>query len=518
MILSVIKHLKEELHQHFQPFLNPPATVNEIEEVEKEMNITFPEDLRTLYLTHNGEKEMGPGLFFGLSFLSLEEMVREWRTWKEIADDDWQDEVDAYSVPPVWIKEKYANPNWIPISSDGGGNHIGIDLDPDKEGKVGQVINFGADEEVKYVIAYHLKDFLIHMTNTLKEGPYTIDEYEEDFISWSYGEEEELHFLDAIRSMALPVLKSQSPGHDQEHTDSWFSQLDAHWTSIVGEIAENPQKFSRMKRLLLINEDLRDIKPLEICSNVRELILSANHIEDLTPLQQMVSLKKLYLGGSPIQDLKPIAQLDNLQNLHLANTKVIDLQPIADLSALKELDIIDIPAVDYHPLQDCKNLEILKMTISNADQLKEVSNIGSLKKLHLQGMKNIKEEDLQPLANLKKLKSLTIENICLENLDFLRAQNKLQTLIFEDSVIQDGSALVQLKRLTALELRGTSMTNLEVIARSASLKKFAGSFAQFNLLKDLCKGKVDFSKMVGEMSDEEGEIWSDYLDEQREIS
>ncbi|NPC90740.1 hypothetical protein HOO54_03105 [Bacillus sp. WMMC1349] len=205
MILSVIKHLKEELNQHFQPFLNPPATVKEIEEVEKEMNITFPEDLRTLYLTHNGEKELGPGLFFGLSFLSLEEMVREWRTWKEIASDEWQDEVDAYSVPPVWIKEKYANQYWIPISSDGSGNHIGIDLDPDKEGKVGQVINFGADEEVKYVIAYQLKDFLIHITNTLKEGFYTIDEYEEDFISWSYGEEEELHFLDAIRSMALPA-------------------------------------------------------------------------------------------------------------------------------------------------------------------------------------------------------------------------------------------------------------------------------------------------------------------------
>ncbi|NPC91257.1 hypothetical protein HOO54_03060 [Bacillus sp. WMMC1349] len=60
--------------------------------------------------------------------------------------------------------------SWIPISSDGSGNHIGIDLDPDKEGKVGQVINFGADEEVKYVIAYQLKDFLIHITNTLKEA------------------------------------------------------------------------------------------------------------------------------------------------------------------------------------------------------------------------------------------------------------------------------------------------------------------------------------------------------------
>lgn len=33
------------------------------------------------------------------------------------------------------------NHNWIPISKDYGGNNIGIDVDPDEKGKVGQDIN-----------------------------------------------------------------------------------------------------------------------------------------------------------------------------------------------------------------------------------------------------------------------------------------------------------------------------------------------------------------------------------------
>ncbi|MFJ9499072.1 SMI1/KNR4 family protein [Brevibacillus centrosporus] len=49
------------------------------------------------------------------------------------------------------------NRYWLPISKDWGGNHLGLDLDPDEQGRMGQVINFGRDEEVKYVVALSLR-------------------------------------------------------------------------------------------------------------------------------------------------------------------------------------------------------------------------------------------------------------------------------------------------------------------------------------------------------------------------
>ncbi|KMM53230.1 hypothetical protein ACH95_21710 [Bacillus glycinifermentans] len=512
MIQTMIKQLHAALNQHFRPFLNPPATEEDIQKAETEMDVAFPEELRELYLAHNGEKESGPGLFFGLPFLSLQEMLTEWRIWKGLEGDEELDEIDAYSVPPCWIKEKYVNRRWIPISRDYGGNHIGIDLDSDQEGKAGQVINFGRDEEIKYVIAHNVTDFLIYIINTLKNGHYTIDEYD-DAVSWSYGKEEELHFLDAIRSMDLPVLHARPQEADLEHADRWFRQLDDRWTTIVETMAESPKAFCNKIRLRLTGRELTDIKPISICTDMRELILSANRIHDLTPLQSMIFLKKLYLVNNPVTDLTPIAQLKHLQYLNVAKTSVADLSPLADLSSLRELDMTDIQAAEYTPLSHCKNLESLKVNVYNEKQLIDISQISALKRLHIRGSEHVTEEEIKAIAGLKTLRFLTVENITLENVDFLGTLHTLQTLTLINSSVKDGTALAGLEHLKRLELEGSEIANLKVVAQSPSLEEFAGSFDQFYVLKDICKKKVDFSKVIGEMSEEEEEIWSSYVSE-----
>lgn len=82
----------------------------------------------------------------------------------------------SYSVPAGYIKERDINRNWIPISKDFGGNNIGIDVDPDKKCRIGQVINFGCDEEIKYVIANQLSEFLLFISETIVQGNYQIEQ------------------------------------------------------------------------------------------------------------------------------------------------------------------------------------------------------------------------------------------------------------------------------------------------------------------------------------------------------
>lgn len=67
---------------------------------------------------------------------------------------------DQKSYPPKKIKLQYANPNWIPLVTDNAGNNIAIDLDPDTEGKLGQVIIFGREYDTKYVIADNWGQFM----------------------------------------------------------------------------------------------------------------------------------------------------------------------------------------------------------------------------------------------------------------------------------------------------------------------------------------------------------------------
>lgn len=79
-------------------------------------------------------------------------------------------ENDFSSTPENAIKKKYFNYKWIPIFSDYGGNFIGMDLDPDVNGKRGQIINFGRDEEDMYVMADDLEQFFDLILNQLNAG------------------------------------------------------------------------------------------------------------------------------------------------------------------------------------------------------------------------------------------------------------------------------------------------------------------------------------------------------------
>lgn len=203
LLNEIIEHLKDTL-PNLAAFLNPPATQEELRKAEEELGFSLPAELRELYLIHNGEREGGPGLFFGLPFLSVEEMMAEWKIWVGL-EEEYAFMGEHDSVPARWIKERYINRYWLPISRDWGGNHLGIDMDPDEFGQAGQVINFGRDEEVKYVIARSVTDLLRFIRDTAKQGNFSIHQ-EEDSLYWSFGREDNLHFLDAIRKLDLPVL------------------------------------------------------------------------------------------------------------------------------------------------------------------------------------------------------------------------------------------------------------------------------------------------------------------------
>lgn len=72
---------------------------------------------------------------------------------------DFEKDIEFSSIPANAIKKKYFHFKWLPVFSDYGGNYIGIDLDPDVNGKKGQIIIFGRDEENMIVLADNLDDF-----------------------------------------------------------------------------------------------------------------------------------------------------------------------------------------------------------------------------------------------------------------------------------------------------------------------------------------------------------------------
>lgn len=513
-LMNDIKRLLQPILSELVDALQPPASDLQIQQAEEEIGVVFPEELRELYRLHNGERVTGPGFFFGLTFLSLDDMLEEWRVWKEL-ESEFAYEGSHDSTPLGWIKEQYINRKWLPISRDGSGNHLGIDLDPDEKGIKGQVLNFGRDEDFKYVIAKNMVQFLQFIKKTIEDENYTID-YADDSVSWSYGPMENAHFFDKLSSIELPVMEPVSPTTSKPSVSNWYDPLDDDWKARIQKQSDSPEDFLKKKQLYLIDEQLQDLQPLRHCLEVRELILTANQITDIEPLSACKKLKRLFLGKNPLRDLSPLQHLCELQELSIAHTKVRDLTPLTMLPKLKSIHLEESEVTDFSPLQKIKSLRSLSLSRVNSDQMRSLSQITQLREVTLSQMEHATMDDFALLGNLHNLQFLHIEDASLSHLEMLIACKKLEEVEFTDVSVGDISALSRHNKLKRIELQKCpEIGNLESLSASSTLEAFTGSFQQFNLLKSQFQQYVNFSSLTGHLSEEEMKIWDEALDEAR---
>ncbi len=143
-------------------------------------NRDLPSELLELYTYCNGQDHDQGGLFFGWYLLSADDAVAAGAIWQQllIGDPAINQNVFSTSHPDGAIQNAYISNDWIPFAHDGGGNHLGIDLEPGLNGVRGQVINFGRDQTDKYVLALSLEEFLGEFLACLMRGDTVIQSRE----------------------------------------------------------------------------------------------------------------------------------------------------------------------------------------------------------------------------------------------------------------------------------------------------------------------------------------------------
>lgn len=202
----MIKELLEQLEQQekipLQQGLNAGAEKEDIAEAESLLEVSIPDEVKDLYYTHNGETADSPGVFFGIEFMPLEEVIDEIEFNKEESDAEEFLEYGPNIEPEGAIKSRVYHDKWMPIGSDGGGNFLAVDLDPGENGKFGQIINYGSDEETFYVIAESLSDLLAFIVKSIENDDFTSEG--QDFVSWGYGHDM-THLFDQLSQMSLPL-------------------------------------------------------------------------------------------------------------------------------------------------------------------------------------------------------------------------------------------------------------------------------------------------------------------------
>lgn len=91
----------------------PPASTAALAELERELGLVLPDDLRAFYALHDGAEGIGIAAYDDL--LSVAEATAAWSLLRDV----WS-EIGA--EPGMWSNA------WLPITSDGGGSYNCVDL------------------------------------------------------------------------------------------------------------------------------------------------------------------------------------------------------------------------------------------------------------------------------------------------------------------------------------------------------------------------------------------------------
>lgn len=137
--------------------LQPGATDEDFQFVEKALGVTLPEEMKALYRVHNGQVwDIGVNAFVrNLTLSPLSQIKENWTFLQEEFDpDEMEPEIGDGIKPMLW------NCKWIPIAENGGGDYLCLDTDPSSKGSVGQVLTFWHDWGHRSVEATGLFEFI----------------------------------------------------------------------------------------------------------------------------------------------------------------------------------------------------------------------------------------------------------------------------------------------------------------------------------------------------------------------
>jgi len=148
------------------------AEQSQLDRFKKDTGIVLPEDLLESYRMHDGQgsHDNAAGLFDGWYYAPFSTLYEEWRRQENL-----DDELSDFELRGP-LKRRYYSKLNVPFALDHGGNYLGLDLDPGAGGHVGQIINYGGDELVRYVLAPSLASFLSSFAEDLRHGRYQVEE------------------------------------------------------------------------------------------------------------------------------------------------------------------------------------------------------------------------------------------------------------------------------------------------------------------------------------------------------
>ena len=493
--------------------LAPPATDSALDVAEATLGYALSPDLRALYRLHNGQAGDAHGLFGGLTFLSLDQALAEWRTWRQFETGAYDSNYS--SVPLGAVVETYTHVGWFPFTRDGGGNNLAVDTSPGPNGISGQVINFGRDETDLFVYAPSLIDFLERIVELAVAGRARVSD----------DDEEPYWGIDDAQSgwPDYSNFLTEAAGDIQLSDEEWFATLDADWQAYLVN-AKGVADFTRKTKFYAFTNSrspvpVANLAPLARCTNLREVIIHTRVLDSLHDLPLLPDVRQLYVSTLSNEGIERFPSLRDYNGALPSGAEPTPghLEPLTRVAGLATLRLGPV-AYDLGPLARCLRLRELSIDLHSSEQFAQLVGNRSLVKLHLSaGNINGLVDDLAWSA-VARLKHLTIDQGAISSFDFVSALPKLTSLVvnrYEQATeVVSVASIARLPKIEEVQLPPKQYSGVEGFAKTPTLKHFSAGFDAFDVLKDL-RPDLPFGSMSGGITEEQRNIWSNWRQSRR---
>lgn len=231
---------------------------------------------------------------------------------------------------------------------------------------------------------------------------------------------------------------------------------------------------------------IKDLTPLAGLKKLELLRLSHNEISDVSPLKDLTNLKSLYISHNNISDISALKNLKNLENFDFAVNKVSD---IGALKNLKNLKLLDIYSNSISSIDAVKDLEKLLYFRADSNKIENIDSLKNLKVLEDLDLGSNALKDTSVLNDLTNLKKLSLKKNNLKNIDLSKLVN-LEELDLEKNELKDVAFLANVLNLKNLYVQNNKIENLNAISKLTNLQllNFSNnSISDINFVKDLVK-------------------------------
>lgn len=147
--------------------LKPEASDDDILILEGALGVKLPEAFIASLKIHNGQSNQQGICFFDETLLDIKGILSEWAVWHGLVVEGAFEGVT--SDPDSGIKDDWYNLKWIPLTKDGMGNSVCLDLDPAPGGTHGQVIRVWHDDDRRERVAASYEEWLQWMVMELTD-------------------------------------------------------------------------------------------------------------------------------------------------------------------------------------------------------------------------------------------------------------------------------------------------------------------------------------------------------------